>query len=144
MIITRESIMQALFALLTASGPYQTTGRRLQLWTQIAAQPALFLRHSAEDYPARPTRIPPKTTIECEAWIYSKTGDPELAPDIAQNALLDGVELALAPPPGEEAQTLGGLVTHCWVEGRVEIHPGDLDNQAIAVVPIKMLVPTLV
>jgi hypothetical protein len=39
---------------------------------------------------------------------------------------------------------LGGLVTHCWIEGRIEIHPGDLDGQAIAVVPIRMLVPTII
>ena len=30
-----------------------------------------------------------------------------------------------------------------WIEGKTEIYPGDLDNQAIAVVPIRVLVPVL-
>jgi hypothetical protein len=35
------------------------------------------------------------------------------------------------------------VVQHCWIEGKTEIYPGDLDNQAIAVVPIRVLVPIL-
>jgi hypothetical protein len=141
---SREAIIDALFTVLTKDDAYQTTGRRLILWSQVNEQPALFLRHVADEFPPRPTRMPPKTVIECEAWIYCNAGaNPDLAPEVALNALLDGVETALKPAPGIEAQTLGGLVTHCWIEGRVEIHPGDLDGQAIAVVPIKMLVPTI-
>ena len=59
----------------------------------------------------------------------------------ALNGLLDAVEAALNPFP-LEAQTLGGLVTHCWIDGSTDYHPGDLDGQAIAVVPVKVLVPT--
>jgi hypothetical protein len=140
----REHIMQALFTLLTAGNAYPTAGRRLVLWTKVAEQPALFLRHVGDTYPTRPTGIPAKVQMDCEAWIYSRAGgNPAVIPETALNSLLDGVETALKPDPAA-AQTLGGLVQHCWIEGRVEIHPGDLDGQAIAVVPIRLLVPALV
>lgn len=142
--ITRESILSALFALLTEGATFKTTGRRLILWSQVAAQPALFLRHVGDDYPRRPTGMPPRAEIACEVWLYSNAGqDPDAVPEQSINDLIDAVEAAIKPDP-YPAQTLGGLVTHVWIEGTVEIHPGDLDGQAIAVVPIRCLVPTFV
>ena len=54
---------------------------------------------------------------------------------------LDALEEALAPPPGFDRQTLGGLVHYCRIEGRVVKDPGDLDGQGLALVPIKILAP---
>lgn len=140
----REAVMQALFLLLTDGGPWQTAGRRLKMWTEVQKQPALYLRHMNDEAPARPTGMPAKTTLECEVWIYDSSGKRDGAvPDEALNRLLDFVGQRLKPPPGQRAQTLGGLVAHAWIEGRTEIHPGDLDGQAIAVVPIKLLAPAL-
>ena len=140
--MTRDGAMVSLLTLLSAGGAYKTTGRRLLLWDKVPEQPALFLRHVGDDVPARRSGMPPRVTMECEAWIYSNAGqNPDVAPEAALNDLLDGIDLALRPPPGLEAQTLGGAVIHAWPEGRVEIHPGDLDGQAIAIVPIKILVP---
>jgi hypothetical protein len=136
--------MTALLAQVTPPGVFLTTGRRLLPWTKVDAQPALFLRHIGDRYPERATRLPVKVTLECEAWIYSSTGpNANDVPDVVMNGLLDVVESALLPPPGREAQTLGGLVSHAWIEGTVDIHPGDLDGQAIAIIPIKVLVPSL-
>ena len=39
------------------------------------------------------------------------------------------------------AQTLGGRVHKCWIEGRIQKFQGDLDGQTLIVVPIKILVP---
>lgn len=123
---------------------FRTTGRRLKLWTEVAEQPALFLRNTRDDYAQRPTGIPARVTMNCEAWLYSNAGgNPDIAPAITLNYLVDALERALLPAGGQDAQTLGGLVQHCWIEGSVEMHPGDLDGQAIAIVPIKILVPTL-
>lgn len=141
---TRETLIGALFNLLNASHDYKTSGRRLMLWNLVNEQPALFLRHVGDEFPPRPTGLLSRTMIECEAWIYAKSADPDSAPEVVMNGLLDKIETALKPGPAQEAQTLGGLVTHCWIEGRIEIHPGDLDGQAIAVVPIRMLVPTII
>ena len=140
----RNTILDALLALAASSGPYLTTGRRLMLWTQVKAQPALFLRHTRDAFPPRPTGMPAKVTMECELWIYSQLGkDKATAPDIGLNDLLDQVERALLPPPTQRAQTLGGLCTHAWIEGTIDLYPGDLDGQAIAVVPVHILVPSI-
>ena len=37
--------------------------------------------------------------------------------------------------------TLGGLVHHCYIDGSVFKDPGDIDAQAMMVIPILMLVP---
>lgn len=125
----------------------QTTGRRLQPWNQVAAQPALFLRNEGEEHAERRSGMPPKVTIKAEAWVYSNAGrNPDFAPSAGLNSLLDAIEAALKPTTyvnGAALQTLGGLVAHAWIEGEVMLHPGDLDGQAIAVVPIKILVPAL-
>jgi hypothetical protein len=126
---------------------FRTTGRRLQIWTQVADQPALFLRNIGDEYGKRRGReLPGATIVEAEAWLYSNAGrDPDLAPGVALNNLIDAVKAALDPVPGLP-QTLGltqTTVQHCWIEGRIDMHPGDLDGQAIAVVPIKILAPGL-
>lgn len=122
----------------------QTTGRRLIPWSKVAAQPALFLRHTGDDFLARRPRLPGRVELEAEIWLYSDGGDdPDLAPEIPLNALIDAVAETLEPPIYGETQTLGiaPLVTHCWLEGRGEIYPGDLGGSAVALLPIKILVP---
>lgn len=141
--MTREDIVGALFTVLCGSSAFATTGRKLLHWSKVSEQPALFLRHVNEHYPARPTGMPAKITLDCEAFLYSNAGaNPDVAPSIALNALLDALEATLKPPLGFQAQTLGGRVQHCWIEGEVKLEPGDLGGQAIAIVPIKILVPS--
>jgi len=121
---------------------FRTASRRLKLWTDVAAQPALFLRTDSEDIAPRAARMPPRVTMRCEVWIYSKAGAaPDAVPAATLNYILDAVMRVLEPEPVREVQTLGGLVHNCWVEGQVELHTGDLDGQAIAVIPIHILVP---
>jgi hypothetical protein len=140
--MTREDVMQALFGLVTAGGAFATAGRRLLMANQVAEQPAVFVRNAGEHWERSHTRMPPKVTMEIEIWLYSRGGaDPSMPPAVALNVLIDTVGRALSAFPGD-AQTLGGLVTHAWIEGAVELWPGDLDGQAIAIVPVKILVPT--
>lgn len=140
--MTREDVTNALFNQLIAGGQFATIGRRLLLWNKVAAQPALFLRNSGENWERRATGLPAKLVMDFEVWLYSNAGaDPDAAPSIGLNELLAVVGAALDPFP-LPAQTLGKLVTHCWIEGHVDFHPGDLDGQAIAVVPVHVLVPT--
>jgi len=53
---------------------------------------------------------------------------------------LDEIEKALEPQD-EETLTLDGLVSHCRIEGEIETDEGMLDTQAVAVIPISILVP---
>ena len=121
--MNREKIMTALFNLLVAAptgkNGFRTTGRRLLLWSAVAAQPALFLRDVRDEYPPRAARgLPAKVTIHAEIWIYVKVGeDPKTSPGAALNVLIDAIEAALQPTTAAGVQTLGGAVSHCWIEG---------------------------
>jgi hypothetical protein len=126
---------------------WRTTSRRLQWWTETPNQPALFVRNVGDEYPPRAAHaLPPNTTMDCEVWIYSNAGqNPCLAPSVGLNNLIDAVKSVLDPVPGSP-QTLGltgTTVQHCWIEGTIDMHPGDLDGQAIAVIPVKILAPGL-
>ncbi len=129
---------------------FQTVGRRLRPWSQVVALPALFVRHiggehlysnatSAATITSR-GGLPARLFIDAQLWIYSLAGVDGI-PEDAVDRLIDIVEAALLPRPAGTAQTLGGLVRDCWPEGKYTVDPGDLDGQAKAVIPVRMLVP---
>lgn len=125
---------------------FQTTGRRLKHWSQISAFPAMFLRDGDDDYPAHNDMVYPKPLMEPEIWIYSNLGEnPDVAPSIGINRILNAIEAVLAPTTNEDTGmqqlSLGGLCQHCWIEGRIAKDPGDLDGIAKAVMPLKILAP---
>lgn len=152
--IGSSSITLSQAATATAAGGafstgFVTTSRRLQHWGVVTAQPAMFLVSGrpggGNHYPPRPPTILPKITLEPEIWIYSNAGsDPDLAPDSALNSILDAIDAALQPTGRDKVLgrlTLGGLVEHCWIEGEVEIFAGYLGPQALAIVPVRAMVP---
>jgi hypothetical protein len=144
----RNRIIEALLAQFRQNLPrFALIERRRQHWSKVDKFPALFVRHINDAYPAHPSGLPGKITLWAEAWIYSRPVGPEIPPEIELNDLLDEVEAAIAPVPVfngtsiDNVQSLGGLVTHCWIEGRIIIDPGDIDGRGKAVVPIAMLAP---
>ena len=139
----REQIIAALFELASTAATFNTSGRRLQLWSKVASFPALFVQSTGTHYPPRDVRgLPPKRTISAELWVYTDVGkDPNANPEAALNDIVDAIEMALAPNVLTGVQTLGGLVSHCWIEGEVEQFPGVLDGIAKAIIPVKILVP---
>lgn len=121
---------------------FQTTGRRLKFWTDPITFPALFLRNVSDKFERR-EKQPPRRIMQVEAWIYSKAGaNPDIAPGVALNNILDALETALAPDNVlDNRMTLGGLVYHCWIEGESLYDPGDIGDIAKAMVPIHILIP---
>ena len=105
-----------------------------------AQQPALFQTQKGETI-TRPAGLPPRRTLAVDLVLYAVSGDSAVAPASLLNPLIDAVEAALEPGPAFAKQTLGGLVSHCCVSGRVEIVEGVLGAQAVAIVPIEIVVP---
>jgi hypothetical protein len=140
---SRETIIQALFSLALTAATFNTSGRRLLLWSKVASFPALFVQSTGTQYPQREVRgLPPKRTITAELWVYTDAGkDPNANPEQALNDIIDAVEAALLPGVNSNAQTLGGIVSHAWIEGEIEQFPGVLDGIAKAIIPVKILVP---
>jgi hypothetical protein len=138
--INREAIFAALFALLSSSGAYTTASRRLQHWNDVSksAQPALYMAQGAQV--ARTVRgYPTVWTLSVDVYIYVRT-DGGLNPGPIINPLLDAIEAALAPNAAENTQTLGGLCEWCRIEGAIETDEGTLGDQAVAIIPISILV----
>jgi hypothetical protein len=120
---------------------FLTVSRRVQFWSQVTEQPALFIRHDGDD-DSHPNIIFGKTEVSVELWIYSKAGeDPNTAPDIALNQLVKAIRNSLLPDAPTGKFTLGGLVDWCRIEGHSSFDPGDIDGQSKALLPVKLLLP---
>jgi hypothetical protein len=118
---------------------FLTTGRRVQHWSQVSAQPALFLRRTGtvDDYSGEM----PITTLECEVWIYSQAGkDPDAVPDEALSNLDQMVRAAFAADD-DMRFTLGGLVYWARIEGKSDYSPGDQGGQGISRIPVRITLP---
>lgn len=140
--MNREAIYGALFAKVGAAAGFATTSRRLRHWSDVgpAEQPALFQVQKSEAA-RRDTGLPPKWTLALDLFVYAHAPDDATAATTVMNPLLDAIETALAPDPVTNVQSLGGLVAHCWIAGKVETDEGVLGGQAVAIVPIEILVP---
>ena len=121
---------------------FRTVGRRVLPWSQVTAQPALFLINADEEREVRSGQ-PPRRTMMVELLVYSDAGkNVDFAPGIALNNFADAIDGALQPDNVQlNRLTLGGLVQHCWIEGKTEFYPGDLGPQAKALIPVKILIP---
>jgi hypothetical protein len=142
--MNREPIYEALFALLAAAAPFQTASRRLRHWSNVEAaeQPALFQvqkRETAKEAEGAPAQW----RAEIDVYVYCQAPDDETPPTSVLNPLIDAIELALQPSGADMTlgvQTLGGLARHCWISGAIETDEGALGGQAVAIVPIEILV----
>ena len=141
--MNRENIITALFNLVSASATFATASRRLQLWSSVPSseKPAVFVVERGDTYRRASEAVPEAVTLEVDIYIYTDAGkDQSLVPASILNLLIDAVDTALAPNTLTGLQTLGGLVSHCWIEGKIMKDPGDLDGDGVAVIPVKILV----
>lgn len=119
-------------------GSFKSIERRLRTPAQVINQPALFLMHESNEAHWADNSLE-IDSVSLKAWVYAKSGPTEI-PDRRMNELVKEVAEALAPDDGETGQfTLGGLVSWCRIDGVTEFFPGDLSDQAMAIVPIKIL-----
>lgn len=148
--VSREQIAQALFKLLQgvnanitfAPAKFQTISRSAFIWarTPPANQPALYLIHSGE-------RATQNSAFGLTKWnplfilqIYAQRGgETEAIPDTLIDGMLDGIDATLQSKPQGERQTLGGLVTNCWIEGEILFAPGEIASQLNMIVPVRVL-----
>jgi len=133
----REAIFSALEKLIEAIPGVATFSRRLMHWTDVEAdrQPALYMTASNQNVTINGYGLPPRLELPVKLYLYNQNRDPA-----QQNVLLDAIENALAPKD-EDVLTLGGLVSHCWIEGEIETDEGLLGDQAVAIIPVSILIP---
>lgn len=126
---------------------FKVVSQRLRLPDECdvdSEMPALFVADHGESYTPQAERLPNSTTLNYGLYIYLSYGrDPKTVPSRLLNTVLDQIDRALhaATDPVTESCTLGGKVSHTWVEGELVKVPGELDGIGLAIVPIKVLVP---
>jgi len=140
---TRNTVLQALFNVVSASSGFQATGRKLVAWTEQTSQPALFQRIIGEEFaPLEGYGQPQKKTLHVELWIYAQT-DIADTPESVILPLLDALDTALATNTlydGRQQLGLEGFVDHAWRQGETVISQGETGTQAIIVVPVRVSV----
>ena len=149
--VTREAIMSALLiklagvvfaAPISGQTNFVTLSRRLKLWSDVpkSQRPALFIAEHREQPAYQNEALAAKTTLHVDLFVYIDSSDRNTTPAIALNTILDAIETALKPGPlDNNRQTLGGLVSHCRIDGQVLKDPGDLDGDGLLWVPLKLL-----
>jgi hypothetical protein len=129
MTFPREQIYSALFsilqgALLAPAGPFKTVSRRWQDPSQIspADRPALYQVQKDELAATAVNGLPLNWKATVDLVLYtSGDSDPTVMPSTELNSLLDATEAAIASALPGLAQSLGGKVSHCRIEGKIEI-----------------------
>jgi hypothetical protein len=125
---------------------FPTSSRRLRHWDDVppSEQPALFMVENLENV-KQVKGIPPTWTFHPHLFVYDNVqSDPDAIPGQRLNILLDAIDNALAPVGGSGGyQTLGGLVSHCWISGPIDIYEGykAMLDQSVAIVPIEIKIP---
>lgn len=156
MSVTRERVFSALWALnegiefdmSMSDTPVMKTWkireRKLRLFSDVPSEQKPYIaqvEHGEEITKVR--NLPYRRVWNAQWFVYH---DNAKIPAIINNNILDAIESCLKPKvqdPGffENRNTLMGLVYACYIEGEIFKDPGDIDNQAMMVVPIKLLVP---
>jgi hypothetical protein len=77
-------------------------------------------------------------------FIYLNAKDPSIAGAALLNGVMDAFDAAFSLSAGDiilGRNTLGGAVYNCRVDGKVLKDPGDLDGDALLIVPVKLVLP---
>lgn len=143
--VTREQVGLALFALLTGSATYASSSRRFTSWTQVtgAQKPALFQVEHREQHVKKQLITPAVRTLDIDVFIFINAGqDPNITPVSVLNPLIDAIDPTSGgclAPDRNGRQTLGGLVTDCYIDGEIIKPPGDQNGIGMAVIPVKVV-----
>ena len=151
--VDREAIWAALFAWFQnqLGTQFVTMGRKHIPPPDLVqtAQPAFFLVGVKESHKPRPRGLPTQLILHGFIILYAPApvadetpGQETVLGATTLNQLFLAVDTALQPDDlVQNVFTIGGLVSHCWIEGETDLDPGIFGPQAAAILPIHILVP---
>lgn len=119
---------------------FVSISRRLKLWTDVSRdqRPALFMTCHGESPTYRAENVPAYNKLSVRLFVYLDASDENTIGDTDISIILDSIDAALSPGPGEQRQTLGNLVSHCRVDGEILRDPGDIDGDGMIIIPISV------
>lgn len=139
--VSRESIMAALFTRVSAASGFATMSRTLKSFADVAAaeMPALFQAEGPQ-VAVGGYRTPTKWTFHVELFLYvhEQTGAGSSL-SASLNLALDSALAAIVGPVEGQPITLGNLVTDVRVNGTVELYEGNANGKvAVAIIPLEL------
>jgi hypothetical protein len=144
--VSRESVSVALEALFVSlvPGTLTTLSRTLVPFTNVdkTAIPALFVVEDDEQDNQQQDFGLETYKLDFALWLYTPVAEGgSEAPGTAMNTALDAIDLAIRGPIAGERQTLGGLVTNCWIDGKVIKQVGIVGQgmPSVARIPVTIL-----
>lgn len=141
----RETAIAALQDLVAGAYAWKLgPARRLKLWSDVPAmsRPACFLFEGGQETYAWSESAAPKRALEVKLFIYLNARDPAAVGASLLNDVMDALDRALALSGADLVtgrNTLGGTVHHCRIDGKALKDPGDLDGDALLIVPVKLI-----
>jgi len=141
---TRNQIVAKLIDMVTGASQWAEVGKKLKLWEEVAARPALYYFQKGPDGFTRQSETFVKRAMTVHLVIYTDSSNPDVPGSIEQNNILDAIEAALKPIGADIVtgrQTLGGLVSHCYISSVDLRDPGDLDGTGILIIAVQVLIP---
>lgn len=163
--VSTETIFQNLFSLMSQTqlldsygnptgGPaFVTTSRRLPQVSNVgqAEQPAFYQVQLNQDLAERVQGAAREELLADLFIFFRNTGGPNQVASSQMNALRDAAlyqiqqntlaadAVTVIPKPGGMRQTLGGVVYHARVIGRILQNEGTQNNQGAIVLPVSVL-----
>ena len=149
---SRNDVSTAILAKLTSmtldtnflpSSSWLLVSNRLKLWGDVSPdlKPCVYLVTHKESDPY--THLGTlRRTLNYQFWVYLRTSDD--APGQPQlDSLLQSFENTFNVPDNfsSNSNTLGGLVYWARIQGRIFKDPGDIDNDAVMIVPFDVEMP---
>lgn len=148
MAAAREAIFLALMERLRTIKEVVTVEDHMKRWSDVPPdqQPAIFVVKESE-VPTNARGLPPKWNLRARLYIYAHQMDRlDMSAQQQMNRLITRIEEALEVKGDEKADsttpfatTLGGCVSHAWLDGQVETDEGTLGDQTVAIATIDML-----
>lgn len=143
----REGAIAALMGIVANAYPWKLgPARRLKLWSDVpaASRPACFLFEGTQETYSWSENAIPKRILEVRLFVYLNAKDPNVSGAALINGVMDALDNAFALSGGDLAfgrRTLGGAAYSCRIDGKVLKDPGDLDGDAVLIVPVKIVLP---
>lgn len=144
---SRETAVTALQSLVAGAYAWKLgPARRLKLWSDVPtmSRPACFLFEGGQETYSWTEGAAPKRILEVKLFIYLNAKDASVAGAALLNDVMDALDRAFALSGADRAigrNTLGGAAYHCRIDGKALKDPGDLDGDALLIVPVKLILP---
>ena len=130
--------------------PFDTMGlvtRIWQPWDALAKiqQPALVITEPSEERTnRRGEQFSLKLDVKLVLYVTVDPADINYPPNTRVNRFIEAVLTAMLPRDGHSfvvnAQTLNGLVSNVFADGRILKDSGVIDNQGSALIPVTVLI----